>query len=89
MKEIPLLFSADMVQAILAGRKTMTRRIAAVPIGDHNGIDIMDWGLSKYPYQKDGEWKYNVQTDVDTYSTHKLKCLYGRPGDLLLSLIHI
>jgi hypothetical protein len=83
MKEIPLLFSTPMVQAILQGRKTMTRRIADVPVGDHNGIDIMDWGLSKYPYQEDGTWKYRVQTKVDESEGYILKSKYGQPGDLL------
>jgi|ERR1051325_3806719 hypothetical protein len=83
MKEIPILFSAPMVQSILEGRKTMTRRIAAVPVGDHNGIDIMDWGLSKHPYQNDGKWLYTVQTDVDDSHTFELKDKYGKLGDIL------
>lgn len=83
MKEIPLLFSAPMVQAILEGRKTQTRRIAAVPVGDHHGIDIMDWGLSKHPHQKDGKWLYSVQSDVDDHDTFELKPKYGQPGDLI------
>jgi len=83
MKEIPILFSTPMVQAIMAGRKTMTRRIAAVPVGDHHGTDIMDWGLSKHPYQNDNMWLYNIQTDVDDYATIELKAKYGKCDDLL------
>jgi hypothetical protein len=83
MKEIPMLFSTPMVQAILEGRKTQTRRLAAVPAGDHHGTDIMDWGLSKHPYQDDGKWLYAVQTDVDDSRTFELKNKYGKPGDLL------
>lgn len=82
MKEIPLLFSTPMVQALLAGRKSQTRRIAAVPVGDHHGIDIMDWHLSKHPYQENGKWLYSVQSDVDDHNTFELKPKYGQVGNL-------
>jgi hypothetical protein len=72
-----------MVQALLDGRKTQTRRLAAIPMGDHHGTDIMDWGLSKHPYQENGKWLYRVQSDVDDYNTFELKAKYGKPGDLL------
>lgn len=72
-----------MVRAILEGRKTQTRRIAKVPVGIHHGIDIMDWGLSKHPYLDGDVWRYNVQTDVDSYSSHELKCPYGYVDDVL------
>lgn len=83
MKQSPILFSTPMVQAILAGRKTQTRRIADVPNHDHFGINIMDWGLSKYPYHKEGKWLYDVQSDVDSHNTFELKAKYGQVGDVL------
>ncbi len=92
MKFIPILFSTPMVQALLEGRKTMTRREADVPNHEHMGRKIMDWGLSKHPWKDDeGQWWYNVQSTVDSYNRLKLKCKW-QPGDVLWvreSFIHL
>jgi hypothetical protein len=51
VKERPILFSTDMVKAILEGRKMMTRRI----LKNHIPIGNWDETLSKCPYGKQGD----------------------------------
>lgn len=71
MKERPILFSAPMVRAILAGRKTVTRRIvsAKVPKG----------------YEFDGYSPAGVRCSRPSGSTGEqlLPCPYGAPDDRL------
>jgi hypothetical protein len=90
MKEIPILYSTPMVQAILAGRKTMTRRIMNPQPGYCNHSDYTE-----------APWKNEppmfIESAADPYywycrycgngiiakNDYKgIKCPYGRPGDL-------
>lgn len=67
MKERPILFSGEMVRAILDGRKTMTRRVMKrQPHG------AGEWVL------RGENWLF---PDVCPYIT--IKCPYGQPGDRL------
>ena len=81
MKELPTLFSTPMVQAILDGRKTQTRRtkglefISEVPFNE---------GLNKAPYRgRYDNWYYQLQCAVDASEEFGLKCPYGKIGDIL------
>lgn len=67
MKERPILFQADMVNAILEGRKTQTRRIVK-PTKDRNGS-----GCHLAPCEIAGE------VNGGDYAL----CPYGQPGDRL------
>src|SRR3990167_735907 len=70
MKERPILFSTPMVQAILEGRKTQTRRIVKQsPIAAG-----LDWSL----------W-YDEKLDAQLNQRQfaQLHCPYGKPGDRL------
>lgn len=56
MKERPILFSTPMVQAILNGRKTQTRRVINCVCNlDHLGRKLGEWGLSIPPHQWSGD----------------------------------
>lgn len=81
MKIIPILFSTEMVKAILEDRKTQTRRIMK-PQPNDNGASYManaplDW---EQVYKE--EWKpWKFETDEgESFSKF---CPYGEPGDVL------
>lgn len=82
-KEIPILFSTPMVQAILEGRKTMTRRIIK-PEPHPYGTEII---YSGKPWNKGkGYWhnRFKIKDDPVAYEIASLHdCPYGKPGDLL------
>lgn len=86
MKERPILFSGPMVQAILAGRKTQTRRAVKVPELNHsdfakgNGGAYLDGNgfLSACTNQRPGVFFY-----AGDKKGRKIRCPYGVPGDRL------
>lgn len=72
MKERPILFSGDMVRAILAGRKTQTRRVVKAPfvIDEHPETGAL-WPLCP-SYCNDGD-----------NEGQPISCPFGSPGDRL------
>jgi hypothetical protein len=80
MKEHPILFSPPMVQAILAGRKTMTRRIIKPQPPD----DIFETGLycptmvDRHGEEYPGSERYGISNEA-----WSIKFPYGQPGDKL------
>jgi hypothetical protein len=84
MRERPILFSTEMVKAILEGRKTQTRRTKDLDL--YNKINPDYWKLVGVgSYQKKG---HNARTGVAmmanaTNQTFSDFCPYGNPGDVL------
>lgn len=76
MKERPIIFSAPMVRAILAGAKTQTRRVVK-----RYSADCIGWFDDG-----DGLWAQRF-IDPSSGSTYlkswRDRCPYGRPGDRL------
>ncbi|MFK3607729.1 hypothetical protein PVE_R2G0786 [Pseudomonas veronii 1YdBTEX2] len=81
MKELPILFNGEMVRAILAGLKTVTRRAVKVqPISKNTGM------VNAAYCGKPDLWL--VDGSVGDYTCNGLvapqwTCPYGRPGDRL------
>lgn len=73
MKERPILMSAPMVRAILAGTKTQTRRV--VKPQPPAGWDRNCWFSAPV-------WGWTAQAEP-AQTWHKVRCPYGQPGDRL------
>lgn len=82
MTERPLLFSAPMVRAILAGTKTQTRRL----VKPQPRAELRD-GYSWQPDERTGEWaSYNGtpgERGVQRAAYSLGRCPYGVPGERL------
>lgn len=73
MKERPIIFTGEMVRAILAGRKTQTRRA----LKKQPCISLSQ------PVFNGREWGFYEEGRTGGPYQHLGKCPYGSPGDLL------
>lgn len=79
-KQHPILFSTEMVEAILDGRKTQTRRVVKPqPKTQHRSDTRLQF------YARRGEnWEVKDKWAGDGFSIlDSFKCPYGKPGDIL------
>lgn len=74
MKERPILFTGEMVRAIIAGTKTQTRR--PVALVDFKASDTRGYDFA---YRD----KRSLWNDVTTARLIEKKCPFGVPGDTL------
>ena len=89
MSERPILFSGEMVRAILDGRKTQTRRVMKVQPWPESTVDvgpyhphIVDQHGESHPGPATFGAVWDHQNVVNGGNAH-LRCPYGAPGDLL------
>jgi len=88
MKLIPILFSTPMVQAILTGRKTMTRRIMKPQIEEckHHLYAEAEWKSKPTQWSITDEFAYCANCGNGTspkFDYKGIKCPYGKVGDVL------
>jgi hypothetical protein len=92
LKERPVLFSGEMVKAILDGRKTQTRRVVK-PQPAYTPNDCWSFYFKGNPPRYEGSkpydgWKVNYTPTVPAYAELQMRdivagCPYGKPGDRL------
>jgi hypothetical protein len=75
MRELPILFQTDMVQANLAGRKTMTRRLLK---SMSKKFKAECWEIR----QVDGKF-YEAIIGAEQHFPSEIKCPYGKVGNVL------
>ena len=73
MAEHPILFTGEMVRAILDGCKTQTRRIAKLPENWHRGYGAFETNPN-------GSEEFIIHGDCGTETTY---CPHGKVGDTL------
>lgn len=77
----PILFQTAMVQSILSGRKTQTRRIVKFSSYTNDDPPCADWIKSAVNI-KGNIWKFTDQPNNDGNYAYA-KCPYGKVGDIL------
>lgn len=79
MKERPILFSAPMVRAIIAGRKTQTRRVMSP-----QPYSVWGYGVPLPHVDKQRRFGVHAAFNVSELRVDRwLPCPYGTPGDRL------
>lgn len=82
MREHPILFSGEMVRAILDGRKTQTRRVIVGKSANNDGKPIATCAYSAIGPSVLDAREFGLLTAGDQgYET--VRCPYGSPGDVL------
>jgi hypothetical protein len=80
----PILFSTAMVQAILAGRKTQTRRATGlVQVNAAPNDWQLCWTQSTRINGKSVQFGAGFQSKINPKNVVFEKCPYGKPGDVL------
>lgn len=77
MKEHPILFNAEMVRAILEGRKTQTRRPVTVPWKRGKRVPPYE------PYYVEEDGHLFFEDEYGDFHQMEQRCPYAQPGDVL------
>ena len=87
VKERPILFSGEMVRAILDGRKTQTRRVCPQPFFDAKAFrfraGILEAKVSSEECERLGLATFDSGDHWHAVEGRHSKCPYGKPGDRL------
>ena len=81
IKERPIIFSGEMVKAILDGKKTMTRRVIKSDIGAYDHGHIIKQSSDKS--REGSACFFNKPVGCMVTSSKLVKCPYGKIGDRL------